>query len=296
MSFKTLKTNAVSNPNLLINGDFQVWQRGETFNEAYNQYTADRWAIVNMNSSDTTKVKVSHLELTSNLPQGNIRNAMWIQNAKEGRTALRYIFNKTCKGKSMLSFYVMGTGSKIQVAINSFSNIINVKTTNDWTRAEIPCEDVNYIYFILGEGETYITGVKLEYGTIATKVNPKSYSQELEDCRYYYEHICIGNNKAQLNWTNNNNDEIYILVECNPKRGTPTISTDWNGSWDGFWCALGFLQNSVLGTPINQYIYDGMTHIILKYKASSGTSIYNSYNVDLFGHTFDNLYIDAEFY
>ena len=36
------EVNQLSNPNLLINGDFQVWQRGTSFN-ANGVYTADRW-------------------------------------------------------------------------------------------------------------------------------------------------------------------------------------------------------------------------------------------------------------
>ena len=31
-----------SNPNLLINGDFQVWQRGTSFETGGNKYTLDR--------------------------------------------------------------------------------------------------------------------------------------------------------------------------------------------------------------------------------------------------------------
>jgi hypothetical protein len=44
--------NAFSNPNLLINGDFQVWQRGTSFTFSKDQaihYHADRWALYNTN-------------------------------------------------------------------------------------------------------------------------------------------------------------------------------------------------------------------------------------------------------
>ena len=248
-----LTKDAVSNPNLIVNGDFQVWQKGEVFSEAYNQYTADNWAIVNINSSDTTKVKVSHLELSSNFPQGNITNAMYIQNAKEGRTALRYIFNETCKGKNMLSFYVIGTGSKIQVAINSFSNIINIKTTNDWTRAEIPCEDVNYIWFILGEGETYITGVKLEAGIIATKFNSKSYVDTFIECvPHFYRH---NSGVAPCSFYGN---IAYVHIPLPaPMIKTPTVSFS-----DG----VGFLSDGLIWTEFTNISVDstGKNGILLK--------------------------------
>lgn len=42
MSFKTLKTNAVSNPNLLINGDFQINQRDQS-EYSSSGYWYDMW-------------------------------------------------------------------------------------------------------------------------------------------------------------------------------------------------------------------------------------------------------------
>ena len=45
---KSIKS--VSNPNLLINGDFQVWQRGTSITTtSTNTYTADRWSVRDAN-------------------------------------------------------------------------------------------------------------------------------------------------------------------------------------------------------------------------------------------------------
>ena len=55
-SAKTYANTTFSNPNLLINGDFQVWQKGESFNAA--GYTADR----SRNAQTNTAVsKIQHL-------------------------------------------------------------------------------------------------------------------------------------------------------------------------------------------------------------------------------------------
>ena len=50
-SAKTYANTTFSNPNLLINGDFQVWQKGESFNAA--GYTADRWRNAQTNTAVT---------------------------------------------------------------------------------------------------------------------------------------------------------------------------------------------------------------------------------------------------
>jgi hypothetical protein len=58
------------NPNLLINGDFQVWQRGTSFSsQDFMQYTADRWFIVSTDGNSTTTVtKVDNgLKVTQSL-------------------------------------------------------------------------------------------------------------------------------------------------------------------------------------------------------------------------------------
>ncbi|MBC2478626.1 hypothetical protein HGI39_28980, partial [Clostridium beijerinckii] len=45
LSDKANQIAQLSNPNLLINGDFQVWQRGTSFNSSGVYYSTDRWRI-----------------------------------------------------------------------------------------------------------------------------------------------------------------------------------------------------------------------------------------------------------
>lgn len=59
--------NSLINPNLLINGDFQVWQRGENFifnsTNNSNVYTADRWRLIQSKEGATARVsKTSEIE------------------------------------------------------------------------------------------------------------------------------------------------------------------------------------------------------------------------------------------
>ena len=45
----------VSAPNLLINGDFQIWQRGNSFTNVSTGYTADRWKIYSESNVNVSK-------------------------------------------------------------------------------------------------------------------------------------------------------------------------------------------------------------------------------------------------
>ncbi len=50
----------ISNPNLLINGDFNIWQRGDYFDSNQSIYTADRWLM----ATDSSKKTVVHKVIT----------------------------------------------------------------------------------------------------------------------------------------------------------------------------------------------------------------------------------------
>lgn len=62
-------SNVLSNPNLLINGDFQVWQRGTYFginqpiqSTALQIYTADRWRIYANTSNKAFKASIQQVK------------------------------------------------------------------------------------------------------------------------------------------------------------------------------------------------------------------------------------------
>tara|TARA_Y100001956_G_scaffold70858_1_gene75177 strand:- start:659 stop:1093 length:435 start_codon:yes stop_codon:yes gene_type:complete len=77
-----------SNPNLFINGDFSVWQRGTTFSNIGGQYTADRWYITAL--SDITDVSLGaafalgntypFLAINPSVHDGNLGIAQRIEN------------------------------------------------------------------------------------------------------------------------------------------------------------------------------------------------------------------------
>lgn len=216
---KLAKVEGLYHPNLLINGDFQVWQRGESFSNVSNQYTADRWYVMNTVTPTSTIEKA----ILPNKPQENISTALLINESASNNSILRYIFENECYGEHTLSFYVNGAnGNILKVAINSQSNVVKT-VTNDgtWIKVEITYEDVSTIYLFVDKGLTYITGIKFEFGSIATPFVPRLYAEELILCKRYYRLIYLSHSEYIASTSN----EAYFVENFEQEmRTTPTIN------------------------------------------------------------------------
>ncbi len=155
------KVSTLSNPNLLINGGFTVWQRGESFTiprTGYGTggYTADRWRV--WANADSTG---------GNITVTKADDGMHIE--ADGAGFATYRFEeaevKKLSGKTVtLSQSVDGVVSS---AVRSFptTGILNVTLPVSGT----------------------INWIKLELGEEATPYVPKGYGEELLACMRYYQ-------------------------------------------------------------------------------------------------------------
>lgn len=155
------KAAALSNPNLLINGGFAVWQRGESFTiprtgYGAGKYTADRWRV--WANADSTG---------GNITVTKADDGMHIE--ADGAGFATYRFEeaevKKLSGKTVtLSQSVDGVVSS---AVRSFptTGILNVALPVSGT----------------------INWIKLELGEEATPYVPKGYGEELLACMRYYQ-------------------------------------------------------------------------------------------------------------
>ena len=178
----------ISNPNLLINGDFQIWQRGESFSNISNKYTADRWMIKNA-KSNTPLVEKS----VATPPAEPMCQSMYIKDTVNENTYLAYNFEHAIKGTYTLSFWYLST-TQISTYTHdngSYVKLMDIAACSDWKHVSVSfhANAVDFINIIhaMNAGECYITGVKLEVGTTVTPFVPKLYAQEVADCQRYYE-------------------------------------------------------------------------------------------------------------
>lgn len=188
------KVSTLSNPNLLINGGFAVWQRGESFTiprtgYGAGKYTADRWRVWANPDSTGGNITVTKAD-----------DGMHIE--ADGAGFATYRFEeaevKKLSGKTVtLSQSVDGVVSS---AVRSFptTGILNVALPVSGT----------------------INWIKLELGEEATPYVPKGYGEELLACMRYYQvtgaAFCAGYLTAQTASC------TYTLPV--PMRTTPTIA------------------------------------------------------------------------
>ena len=195
-----------SNPNLLINGDFQVWQRGTTFNALSvvdSKYTVDRWRTYAYNANCPT---ISKHEKGWRVQGSNGFNLLFSQTIEEdqlkslyGKALTLSVEYEILKGNITVSAairtdsprYNMGAGAnRIETpSVNQGNNKIGVlKTTlSSFKEGYKTLMPVIYIDNTNGgDSDLIIKNVKLELGTVATPFVPRPYSQELADCQRYY--------------------------------------------------------------------------------------------------------------
>ena len=228
-----------SNPNLLINGDFQVWQRGTTFNDLSkidHKYTADRWRTYAYNANSPT---ISKHEKGWRVQGANGFNLMFSQIIEEAQ--LKSLYGKALtlsveyeilKGNITVTaairtdspLYNMGNGvNRIESPnVNQGTNKIGVlKTTlNSFKNGYKTLMAVIYIDNTnMGDSDLIIKNAKLEIGSVATPFISRSFGEELALCQMYYQRLSI----QQIPYvTDPNQLEIPIKLHCSMRK-SPTL-------------------------------------------------------------------------
>lgn len=164
-------TYGYSNPNLLINGDFQVWQNGEDFtitgDEAYH-YTADRWCVY---ASTGQSIKISKI---ANGIQASGAKTITQRLERPLKSSQKYMISAMIDG-DIKSLLITG-GTYISNSFLRYQKVGNY-------------EEVD----VFLNGITKIEYVKLEIGNVVTVNIPKDYNIEYLNCLYYSEYLerCI---------------------------------------------------------------------------------------------------------
>lgn len=154
-----------SNPNLLINPDFKVNQRGATSYEQQG-YSVDRWKILNVTVTP------------------NANGGITVKNDKYSDTGnFVQILENATDGDSTLSCYVTSISGTVTMVADDSSQVVlkqglNVVHTNKSTKK---------VTIFLNQGTSItLKWVKLEQGKVATEFIAPNYSEELLKCKRFF--------------------------------------------------------------------------------------------------------------
>ena len=185
--------NQISNPNLLINGDFQVWQRGTTATiptgGRSGYYGPDRWKFtcnltknITISKSDSGNLKIEIPEGTTESPGSNLNYLLSTIQIMETPPKIGQEYSLSIKFKQSVPNALRAPGGTSDV-INDY---VILKYNTVWNGG-------NYVWFdILKPATIEVEYVKLELGSVVTPFVPRKYAEELNLCKRYYQIIRFG--------------------------------------------------------------------------------------------------------
>lgn len=182
-----------SNPNLLINPNFAINQRGQASYTGV-QYSVDRWknsygtlelltnGEIKHTSSSTWQGVAQYIENPSRLAGKTV--TISAMGRGDGATAFRIYL-----------YYQIGNNARVTVCTAQTTATTNTIISASGTLPE-DITDNDKVYFMLYNGTAntsfYCKWAKLEIGSVATEFSPPSIAEELPKCQRYY--IDLGKN------------------------------------------------------------------------------------------------------
>lgn len=180
--------NFSNNTSLLINGDFQIWQRGTEFTVTEKTYTADHWVAIPEGGSTVTVTKASDDIFKIQTSTG----ICFLDQFIEVSTAKYKNYNITISAK------INGVVSTMTCKLGSYT-LMDLCDDHGmvltWHGAGYGADglDLTYLQFQIEANTTLnIEWVKVEFGTKATPFTPRPYAQELADCQRYFQIVGVG--------------------------------------------------------------------------------------------------------
>lgn len=262
--------NKFSNPNLLINPDFKINQRGATSYEKQG-YSVDRWKIWNVTVTPSTSGGIT------------VKNDKYADTG----TFLQYLENAT-EGDSTLSCYVTSVSGTVTMVADDNSQVIlkqglNVVHTSRSTKT--------FTIFLNQGTSITLKWVKLEQGKVATAYIVPNPAEELAKCQYYT--VIFEPWRTALN-ANTDSNTVNIDTRCK-MRTKPSVSyiTLKSGTANQFNFASITESSAKMALKANNWnsFIDTKGEVVV---VNTGTGIKGA----LYGQvTFDNnLLLDAEIY
>lgn len=192
-----------SNPNLLINSNFAINQRGASSYTASNVYTVDRWK----KGSGTVTVNSNYLTLSV------------------GCDISQY-FEATPFADQTLTATINVNGtlvSKSFTFVSTNSNTVIQLFANGWRLEYSGGSKYFRIVNVSGSASDKLYWSKLEIGDISTIYNPPAMAEELTKCQRYYQ-VIKGYTAIATGMTTSTTDFRVPLILTNEMRVHPTAT------------------------------------------------------------------------
>lgn len=190
--------NGTSHRNLVLNGDFQVWQRGTSFVGIKNgTYCADRWKTYTIGTSGSVNIEKASNGLKVS---GNFTGTINIYQVVDA-TEYSWLIGK----KTIVTICKNGKETFLERIQSASGNQISLVSINGLR----PNDVINY--------------VKVELGEVPSTHVPNPYFEELRLCQPYYTYFA-GTFGLTPFWTNGRNDSLQLdLVLPAQMKWAPTL-------------------------------------------------------------------------
>ena len=261
--------------NYIINGNFDVWQRGTSFSTA--GFTADRWFITANVSSQRISLSPAETDLTGRAYALRFNAGTYVSYKIEdvrtlaGKKATLSFWSRSGASKTLYNLYIrqyFGTGGSA-IVDTPFSSITFNNTTGltkhtftvdlpTIASKTIGSDNTHYIEIFFDSQNdgiyTDITGVQLEEGSIATPFENRPYGLELSLCQRYYEKVDSTRCNTPVYGTGTG--FIGSVKYKVPKRTVPTISLGTPSHWRTLVIYHGAAISTLNAQDVTAYGFD----------------------------------------
>ena len=260
--------------NILINGAFQIWQRGTSFSS--NVYGADRWKFYAPGShayaqSTDTPDSPNNFEFSASCTGSGdatgltqfveSKNAKHLPSSGSTKVILSFYLKHTTNSGTAKITSVVGTmDSADNSGASTNRSTKNHNTTTSWARythemtgADLTAAVTNGLAVTIkhnGSGNTVflLTGCQLEINESVTPFESRSVGEELSQCSRYY--VQAGYNTTQSGYCNGANQIIVTQMLGEPMRASPTVTA---GSVSRSVNGSAFAAKSVSSVTVNSF-------------------------------------------